>query len=71
MKKGRKVDKALRRHPLVLRELPAEVIVRRKIVVTRESGEQILARLRGARPTRALRKLMGGSARLTIAPADR
>ena len=71
MKKGRNVDKALRRHPPVLRELPANVIVHRRIVVTRQSGERILARLRGARPTRALRKLMGRSARLTIAPADR
>jgi len=60
MKKGRKVDKALRRHPLVLRELPADVIVRPKIVVTRASGEQILERMKSAKPTRALRDLMAG-----------
>jgi len=60
MKKGRKVDKARRRHPLVLRELPADVIVRPKIVVTRASGEQILERMKSAKPTRALRDLMAG-----------
>lgn len=60
MKKGRKVDKARRRHPLVLQELPADVIVHPKIVVTRASGEQILERMKSAKPTRALRDLMAG-----------
>lgn len=60
MKKGRLIENALRHHLLALQELPADVIVHPKIVVTRASGEQILKRMRSAKPTRALRDLMAG-----------
>jgi hypothetical protein len=60
MKKGRLIENALRHHLLALQELPADVIVHPKIVVTRASGEQVLARLESGRPTRALRDLMVG-----------
>ena len=58
MKKGRLIENALRHHLLALQELPADVIVHPKIVVTRASGEQILARLESGKPSRALRDLM-------------
>jgi hypothetical protein len=60
MKKGRLIENALRHHLLALQELPADVIVHPKIVVTRASGEEILERMRSAQPTRALRDLMAG-----------
>lgn len=60
MKKGRLIENALRHHLLALQELPADVIVHPKIVVTRASGEQILARLESGSPSRALRDLMAG-----------
>ena len=60
MKKGRLIENALRHHLLALQELPADVIVHPKIVLTRASGEQILERTKSARPTRALRDLMAG-----------
>ncbi len=60
MKKGRLIENALRHHLLALQELPADVIVHPKIVVTRASGEQILERMKSAKPTRALRDLMAG-----------
>jgi hypothetical protein len=60
MKKGRLIENALRHHLLALQELPADVIVRPKIVVTRASGEQVLERMKSAKPTRALRDLMAG-----------
>jgi hypothetical protein len=60
MKKGRLIENALRHHLLALQELPTDVIVRPKIVVTRASGEQVLERMKSAKPTRALRDLMAG-----------
>jgi hypothetical protein len=60
MKKGRLIENALRHHLLALQELPTDVIVHPKIAVTRASGEQILERMRSAKPTRALRDLMAG-----------
>ncbi len=60
MKKGRLIENALRHHLLALQELPADVIVHPKIVVTPASGARVLARLASAKPTRALRGLMSG-----------
>lgn len=59
-KKGRLIENALRHHLLALQELPADVIVHPRIVVTRASGKRILERLKTAEPTRALRDLMAG-----------
>jgi len=58
VKKGHLVEQALQHYLLALEELPADVIVRPKLVVTRASGAAILAKTRTARPTRALRRLM-------------
>lgn len=60
MKKGRLIENALRHHLLALQELPADVIVPPKTVVTRASGEGVLARLRTGKPRTALRRLMSG-----------
>jgi hypothetical protein len=56
--KGHVVDEALRHHLQALHELPADVIIHPKLVVTRKSGEAILKELETATPTKALRDLM-------------
>ncbi len=58
VKKGYLVEQALRHHLLALQELPADVIVHPRLVVTRKSGEAILREIEKAKPTPALRKLM-------------
>jgi hypothetical protein len=58
VKKGYLVEQALRHHLQALHELPADVIVHPKLVVTRRSGEAILKQMRSGKPTRALRDLM-------------
>jgi hypothetical protein len=58
VKKGHLVEQALRHHLQALQELPADVIVHPKLVVTRKSGGAILKQMRGGKPTKALRDLM-------------
>jgi len=58
VKKGHLVEQALRHHLLALEELPADVIVHPRLVVTRKSGEDILEQMRSGKPTQALRDLM-------------
>jgi hypothetical protein len=41
-----------------LQELPADVIVHPRLVVSRKSGEAILKKMEADRPTKALRELM-------------
>jgi len=60
MKKGRLIENALRHHLLALQELPADLIVPARIVVTRRSGDRVLRRLESRKPTPALRELMAG-----------
>ena len=58
LKQGYLVEEALRHHLRALRELPADVIIPTRVVVTRESGERILERLKSpGKPTKALREL--------------
>lgn len=58
LKQGFLVEEALRHHLRALRELPADVIIPTRIVVTQESGERMLARLKKpGKPTKALREL--------------
>jgi hypothetical protein len=59
VKKGYLVEQALRHHLQALQELPADVIVHPKLVVTRRSGEAILKQIKFGKPTKALRDLMG------------
>ena len=58
LKQGYLIEEALRHHLRALRELPADVIIPSRVVVTRESGERILERLaKPGKPTKALREL--------------
>lgn len=58
VKKGHLIEDALRHHLHALHELPADVIVKPRLVVTRKSGDVILKRLTSGKPTAALRRLM-------------
>jgi hypothetical protein len=58
VKKGHLVEQALRHHLQALQELPADIIVHPKLVVTRRSGEAILKQIESGKPTAALRDLM-------------
>jgi hypothetical protein len=58
VKKGHLVEQALRHHLQALNELPADVIIHPKIVVTRRSGAAILKKMRTGNATKALRDLM-------------
>jgi hypothetical protein len=59
VKKGHLIESALRHHLQALHELPLDAVVHPRLVVTRRSGEEILARMRSPKPTRALRELLG------------
>lgn len=58
VKEGRFVEQALRHHLQALQELPADVVVHPRLVVTRKSGEAILKQMSMGKPTDALRKLL-------------
>ena len=58
VKKGYLVEQALQHYLVALEQLPADVIVHPKLVVTRNSGEAILKQARTGKPTKALRELM-------------
>ena len=58
LKKGYLVEQALRHHLQALQELPADVIIQPRLVVTRKSGDAILKRVETAKPTKALSDLM-------------
>ena len=58
VKKGHLIEQALRHHIQALQELPADIIVHPKLVVTRKSGEAILRQMESGEPTDALRDLM-------------
>jgi hypothetical protein len=62
IKKGRLVEQALLHHMQALHELPADVIIRPRLVVTRRSGEQIAKRITAPpRPAKLLRALLKGN----------
>lgn len=59
IKQGHLIEEALRHHLRALNELPADVIVPTRVVVTKQSGARLLKRLRApGKPNRALRALM-------------
>lgn len=58
VKKGHLVERALQHYLVALEQLPADVIVHPRLVVTRKSGKLILKKMRTGRPTKALRDLM-------------
>ena len=57
VKKNHVVEDALLHHLQALRELPADIVVHPRIVVSRETGEAILEQ-QAAKPTSKLRALM-------------
>ena len=59
VKKGHLVEQALRHNLQALQELPVDVVVHPKLIVTRKSGEAILKQMKTGKPTKALRDLMG------------
>jgi hypothetical protein len=62
VKKNHLVEEALRHHLQALRELPADVIVHPRLVLSAKSGRKVVAatlrRDRNAKPTAKLRELM-------------
>jgi hypothetical protein len=58
VKKGHLVEQALLHHLQALDEIPAEYIIHPRLVVSRETGEQMLRDAESAEPTPALRELM-------------
>ena len=58
VKKGHLVEQALRHHLQALQELPSDVLVHPRLVVTRKSGEAILKRIQRDRSTPALHDLL-------------
>ena len=59
--KARLIEEALQFHLLALRELPEDVVVPSRLVVSRESMERVAARLAVKEaPTMVLRELMRG-----------
>jgi hypothetical protein len=58
VKKGHLLEQALRHHLLALQELPADVVVHPKLVVTKKSGKAILKHIQRGKPTPALRDLL-------------
>jgi uncharacterized protein (DUF1778 family) len=63
VKKGRLVEEALLHHLQALRELPADVLIPPRIVLSDESFRHVSDLvLRPRKPTKALRELMSGKA---------
>jgi hypothetical protein len=61
VKKGRLIESALRYHLRALHELPADVLVPPRLVLTRRSFEQVAKRVRSpGKPKQELRDLMSG-----------
>lgn len=59
VKKGHLIESALRYHLRALHELPADVLVPPRLVLTKRSFEEVVRRLRSpGKPTKALRDLM-------------
>jgi hypothetical protein len=58
VKKGHLVEQALRHHLQALQELPADVVIHPRLVVTRTSGAAILRQIEKGKPAAALRKLL-------------
>ncbi|MFM9972803.1 MAG: hypothetical protein ACKVQK_30885 [Burkholderiales bacterium] len=57
LKKGYLVEQALRHHLLALEQIPAEYVIRPKLVVTRDSGKALIEQAESP-PPEALRELM-------------
>jgi predicted DNA-binding protein len=60
LKKAYLIEEALLHHLQALRELPLDVIIPARLIVSRDSGQAILDRVeKPRRPTKAMRELFG------------
>jgi hypothetical protein len=60
VKKAHLIEEALLHHFQALRELPIDVIIPARLVVSKESGQAIIERVdKPRRPTKAMRALFG------------
>ena len=70
VKKGHLIEEALLHHLQALRELPADIVIPPRVVVTRSSLERISRLVKKPRkPTKAMRDLMAGK-RVANEPED-
>jgi hypothetical protein len=61
LKKGHVVEMALLHHLQALQEIPGDVIIPPRLVVSAKEGRKLLRRLQSpGRPTRSMRELMRG-----------
>jgi hypothetical protein len=58
VKKGHLIEQALRHHLGALQELPADVVVHPRVVVTKRSGAAVLKEIAKGKATKPLRDLM-------------
>jgi len=58
VKKGHLLEEALRHYLQALQELPLDVIVHSRLVLTSASGKIVRGEMRRGKPTKALRGLM-------------
>ena len=58
VKKGHVLEMALLHHLQALHELPADIMISPRIVVSLRSGKEIEERIRASKATRSLRDLM-------------
>ena len=59
VKKNHLVEEALQHHLLALRELPVDIVIHPRLVLTAASGAEVVARLKGKpKPTAKLKALM-------------
>lgn len=58
VKKGHLIEEALRHHLQALQEVPGDVIIHPRLLVTRESGEKVVREMSRGKPAPALRDLM-------------
>ena len=62
MKKGYLMEQAVLHHIHALQELPSDVIIPQKLVVSQASGRRIVREIAGSsKPTKELQKLMSGN----------
>jgi hypothetical protein len=58
IKKGHLIEQALLHHLQALEEIPTEYIIHPRLVVSRQTGEELLRKTESPSPTAALRELM-------------
>jgi hypothetical protein len=58
VKKGHLIEQALLHYLQALEEIPADYVIRPRIVVSRKTGAEMLRHAESAEPTSALRELM-------------